>query len=707
MNPAEVKLWLQAQPCDDNLNLPVSKVKLVGPSISAYLAKMGILTIGDLLYHFPHRYIDLSKIKKIKQLKAGESATVLGEVVKVKKWHGRRGIKVINVTITDGSGYIIGTWFNQDFIANRLKAGMQVAFSGRILYKYNQLQIENPLYDVLKEKGEEPIHSGRIVPVHPATQNLSPNIIRRIIKNALNEYGRVSETIPVETIERYNLLPRSIALNEIHFPSSRELLMKARERFIFEELFLMQVGLAVRKKGIEFQTKGISHRRDGELTTKFYKTLPFKLTEDQINAIVEIQNDMEKPRPMNRLLQGEVGSGKTVVAMIALLTAVQSGYQAAMMAPTEVLANQHYLKVKGTMEKLGVNIELLTGNLSQKERESILQRIKAGDVDIVVGTHALIQQTVDFKCLGVVVIDEQHRFGVEQRISLKEKGYYPDVLIMSATPIPRTLSLTLYGDLDVSIIRELPGGRKIGEHVETMLCNQSSRDIAYEIIRSEVNNGRQAYIVCPLIEESDKLEVKAVMEEVDRLKNEIFPDLRVGFIHGRLKSHDKEAIMKQYNEGLLDILISTTVIEVGIDVPNATVMVIEDADRFGLAQLHQLRGRIGRGNYKSYCILFANPTTEEGKKRMDAICNIKDGFQLAEADLQIRGEGQLFGTRQSGLPDLKIAKLTRDAEVLLEARKEAFRIIDNDPHLQSPAYKSLLNEVKRKFADNLEWLFQA
>ncbi len=690
-----------------SLDQPVSKVKSVGGVIAGHLKKLGIETVGDLLSHFPHRYLDLSRMRKIGELKNGESATIIGEVREVKSWRSQRGMRVVNVSIFDGTGYLTGTWFNQPFITKRLKEGMQVTFSGKVAYKYRQLQIDNPLYDILSENSGEPINSGRIIPIHPATQNLTTNTLRRIIKNALDEYGEVPEPLPADLRKRNDLLAKQTALKEIHFPTSRDVLIKARTRFIFEELFLMQVGLAARKKHIETQTKGIAHRRDGDLINKFYEALPFELTSDQKNVIDEIQTDMEKPIPMNRLLQGEVGSGKTMVALAALLTSVQSGYQAAMMAPTEVLASQHYIKLKAMLETLGVQTALLTGTLPPKEREGLMQRVGDGDIDIIIGTHAIIQESVDFKRLGVAVIDEQHRFGVQQRITLKEKGYFPDILIMSATPIPRTLSLTLYGDLDVSIIKELPGGRKVGEHIKTVLVKDTQRDKAYEKIRSEVRDGRQAYIVCPLIEESDKLEVKAVMEEAERLTHEVFPDLSVGLIHGKLKSAEKEEAMRRFNAGELDILISTTVIEVGIDVPNATVMLVEDADRFGLAQLHQLRGRIGRGGHKSYCLLFASMTTDEAKQRMEAICSINDGFLLAEADLKIRGEGQIFGTRQSGLPDLKLAKLTRDIEILATARKEAFTIVDADPTLAAKANLPLRFEVKAKFGNSLDWLFQS
>jgi ATP-dependent DNA helicase RecG len=709
---------------------PVTEVKYVGPAIANHLEKLGIKTVEDLLYHFPHKYLDLSRIKQIGNLRSGDTVTVVGEIKEVKKWRSKRGLQVINVSVSDGTGYITGTWFNQAYIANRLKEGMRVAFSGKVEYKTRLLQITNPFYDILGEdkargraRGKEAtsgiqvnrdksdtVNSGRIIPVHPASQNLTTNTIRRIMKEAIDEFcnpGAFPDIIPSKIRSEKELMHKAQAIREVHFPSGREMLLKARASLIFEELFLMQVGLAARKKRYSTTLKGIEHKIDGELVNRLYNILPFQLTGDQKRVIEEIQADMARPAPMNRLLQGEVGSGKTMVALAALLTAVQSGYQATMMAPTEVLANQHYTKIKALLDSLEVRTALLTGALTQKERDSLSADIGNGTVDVVVGTHAIIQESVDFFRLGVVVVDEQHRFGVEQRMTLKEKGLYPDVLAMSATPIPRTLSLTLYGDLDVSIIKELPGGRRIDEHVKTVLCKPEHHDKAYQKIRNEIAAGRQAYIVCPLVEESDKIEVKAVMEEAERLKSEVFPNLRVGLIHGRLKAKEKEGTMRAFSEGDLDILISTTVIEVGVDVPNATVMLIEDADRFGLAQLHQLRGRVGRGGHKSFCILFAALSTEDSRQRIEAICNINDGFLLAEADLRIRGEGQLFGTRQSGLPDLKIAKLLRDIDILSEARKEAFALVNNDRYLAETENKPLLTEVVRKFGNDLDWLFRS
>jgi len=714
------------------LDSPVRSLKYVGAANARYLKRLNIEDIEDLLYHFPHRYLNLAKLRAISDVKVGEEVTVVGVVRAIRRVKGRRGTRVLNIGIYDGTAYLYGVWFSkaparydyQNSIAERLREGTIVALSGKVSYRFGQLQIESPLFDILDEKmdlGQDTIHTSRIVPLHPATQKLSVGMIRRIIKCLIDNYADLPDALPAWLRVKFDLPPRSLALQEIHFPTTESLCHRARSRLLFEELFLMQLGLAIRKKRLERETNGIRHIIEGELLKNFYSSLPYELTGDQKRAIAEIQEDLASPHPMNRLLQGEVGSGKTVVAVAAMLITIQNGHQGAIMAPTEVLAEQHFHKIRDLVESLGIRVTLLTGSTSPKEKGEIQEKIRQGEVHLVVGTHSLIQEGVQFKSLGLAVIDEQHRFGVRQRVNLKEKapkhggrGYNPDVLIMTATPIPRTLSLTLYGDLDVSIIRELPKGRKLAEHVETIICDREHRRWAYERMKSEIKRGRQGYIICPLIEESDKLEdlpagrqVKAVMEEVERLRTQIFPDLRVGFIHGKLKPAEKEEVMRKFRDGSLDILISTTVIEVGIDVPNASVMIIEDAERFGLAQLHQLRGRVGRGKYKSYCILFADPVTDEGKRRIEAIGNIIDGFKLAEADLEIRGEGELFGTRQSGLPDLKLAKLTRDIDILLKARKEAFELVKGDPNLSQPEHRLLLGEVKRKFAANLEWLFHS
>ena len=675
------------------LDEPIESAKHVGTTIGRRFRRLGIETLRDLLCHFPHRYLDFAEIRKISEVKVGEEVTVVGTVKDIKKRMGRSGIRVLSIGIFDGTGYVYGTWFNQSYIAKRLKEGTRVAYSGKIIYRFGLMQIQNPLFDVVEDDNFKSVNTGRIIPIYPATQDLSPALIRRVIRNVLAEFIDILDYMPVETRRKLGLPNLLFSLQEIHFPLSKSNLKKAKNRLLFDELFLMQLGLALKKKRFEESMVGIKHVVKENKLDQFFKLLPFKLTTDQNNVIKEIYEDMANSRPMSRLLQGEVGSGKTVVALAALLTTVSCGYQGAIMAPTEVLANQHFLKMKEILDKLGVKSVSLTGSIPAKKREELQEGICNGDTDIIIGTHALIQEGVEFNNLGLVVVDEQHRFGVEQRMKLKEKGVYPDVLIMTATPIPRTLSLTLYGDLDISIIKERPGGRDLSEYVETYVCNNRHRKRAYEKIRSEVKKGRQAYIICPLIEESDKLEAKAVKDEVIYLRKEVFPDLRVGVIHGKLKSKDKDQIMREFRENKVDILISTTVVEVGIDIPNASVMLIENADRFGLSQLHQLRGRIGRGEHKSYCILFADLATEESKARMKAIKEIKDGFKLAEADLEIRGEGQLFGTRQSGLPDLKLAKLTRDIDVLLMARKEAFAIIEADPELSLSIDKPLMRVV--------------
>ncbi|MDO8885342.1 ATP-dependent DNA helicase RecG [Candidatus Oleimmundimicrobium sp.] len=688
------------------LDKPIETVKYVGTTTGKRFRRLGVETLGDLLFHFPHRYLDFTKIKKVSNVKVEEEVTVVGIVKNIRKHIGRNGTRILSIGIFDGTGYVYGTWFNQNYIANKLKEGMQVAYSGKIVYRFGLMQIQNPLFDVIDERQAESVHTGRIIPIYPATQDLSPVLIRRIIKNLLTEFLDIPDYMPVELRKKLELSNISFSLQEIHFPSSKSNLEKAKKRMLFDELFLMQLGLAIKKKRFEKNVAGIKHVINEEKLNQFFKLLPFELTADQKRTTNDIVNDMASSRPMSRLLQGEVGSGKTVVALAVLLTTVFCGYQGAIMAPTEVLANQHFLKTKEILDKLNIVSANLTGSMPAKKKEELQEEIRKGNIDIVIGTHTLIQEKIEFKNLGAVVVDEQHRFGVEQRMKLKEKGACPDVLIMTATPIPRTLSLTLYGDLDVSIIKERPGGRDFSEHVETYICNNRHRKKAYEKVRSEVKQGRQTYIVCPLIEESDKLEVKAVMDEVVYLREKVFPDLRVDVIHGKLKSEEKNRVMERFREGKVDILISTTVIEVGIDVPNASVMLIENADRFGLSQLHQLRGRIGRGEHKSCCILFANLSTEESKARMKAIKEIKDGFKLAEVDLEIRGEGQLFGTRQSGLPDLKLAKLTRDIDVLLRARKEAFAIVEEDPDLSLPINKPLMRTVKQRFSKNLDWLFQ-
>ena len=683
------------------LAAPVTSIPGIGSANAQKLAPLGIKTIGDLLYHFPRKYLDRSTVTPIGQVKTGQDVTVVGRVRDVESRTTRKRKNMLIITIFDGTGYLSGVWFNQEYHKDRLKEGVEASFSGRVLYQYDRLQMVNPAYDVLGTEGSgsahEAIHTGRIIPVYPGTAGVTSAMLRRHVSRALEAYGDMADPLPASVMSKFGLMGTAEAIREIHFPEGAESLKKARYRALFDEIFIMQVGLALKKKRRELESKGIAHAPPGELVSRFRQSLRFELTPAQERSWREIAGDMGRTVPMNRLLQGEVGSGKTVVAVLALLLSVENGYQGAIMAPTEVLAYQHENRIREMLDGLPVTVALMTGGSEKDVRKAVA----AGQVDIVIGTHALIQKEVSFERLGIVVIDEQHRFGVGQRVSLERKGASPHVLHMSATPIPRTLSLTLYGDLDVSVIDELPPGRK---GVVTVVADKSQRKGAFAMVEKEVALGRQVFVICPLVEESDKLEARAAQEEAKRLSN-VFPGYRTGLLHGQMKSEEKRGVMDRFQAGEIDILISTLVVEVGMDVPNATVMIIENADRFGLAQLHQLRGRIGRGSERAICVMFADPTTDEAKARMKAIQEYDDGFALAEKDLEIRGEGTLFGTRQSGLPDLKLARLSRNFDLIRKAREEAFRLVDADPALRRPEDTLLRGEVNRRFAGTLEWLF--
>ena len=684
---------------------PVTKLPGVGSTYARRLAQLDIKTVGHLLYHFPRRYLDRSNVTPIGSVKIDQDVTVIGTVCDMNSRRTRSRKNILVVTLFDGTGYMSGVWFNQEYHRDRLREGVEVAFSGKVQFQYKRLQMVNPSYDVLGggEEGEvrgggpEGIHTGRIIPLYPGTAGITSAVLRKMVSGALDAVDGMADVLPEEVRRTFGLMTLTEALREVHFPEGEETLKKARYRALFDEVFIMQVGLALRKKRREREGGGISHGSPGGLVERFRLSLPFELTAAQEKAWGEIAGDMSRAIPMNRLLQGDVGSGKTVVAVQALLLAAEGGYQGAIMAPTEVLAHQHYRRIGEMLEGFPVRVGLITAGTPVED----LRDIASGDVDVVVGTHALIQEGISFDRLGVVVIDEQHRFGLRQRVTLVAKGSDPDVLHMSATPIPRTLSLTLYGDLDVSVIEELPAGRK---GVVTVVADNSQRKGAYAMVGKEVQLGRQAFVICPLVEESDKLEVRAAEKEAKRLAD-VFPGLNIGLVHGQMKSGDKRMVMDRFGAGEIDILISTVMVEVGIDVPNATVMIVENADRFGLAQLHQLRGRIGRGSQRAICVLFADPSTDEAKARMEAIRRYDDGFELAEADLRIRGEGSLFGTRQSGLPDLKLARLSRDFKLIRNARSVAFRLVDQDPVLSEGGNVLLRWEVNRRFGGTLDWLF--
>ena len=680
----------------------------VGPRIEAALKELGVASLADLISHYPSRHEDLSNVKRISDLRVGEKATVVGRVVKTKPV-GRpvRGRSPgFSVQLYDGTGYLPATVWGRHWLAGQLVPETLVLVSGEVQRRYGiQLAAKNvEVVDDPDSPGDS-AHAGRFVPVYPASKNIPARRLRTLIHRALDEAGHLLDPLPAALLVRHGLAGLGDAVREVHFPSSRPALKSATRRLVFHELFLIQVGLAARKVRLEKDEAGRSHKGDGSLLNPFLKSLPFGLTGAQERVIGELLADLRAEKPMRRLVQGDVGSGKTVVAVAALLAAVESGGQGAIMAPTEVLAEQHYLSISAALEDLPVEVVLMTGSQGAGERRESLERVKEGEAHVVIGTHALIQKGVEFDDLSLVVVDEQHRFGVSQRTVFKEKGAStPDTLVMTATPIPRTLSLTLYGDLEVSLIDELPPGRK---PVETHLVDLVQREDAYEAVRSELAAGRQAYVICPLVEESEALEdVRAAEELYEELEAEIFPERKVGLLHGRMKAPEKREVMAKFRSGEIEVLVATVVVEVGVDVPNAGAIVIEGAERFGLSQLHQLRGRVCRGLHPPKCFLIGEPRTDDARSRLEALCEHQDGFRLSEVDLAIRGEGTLFGSRQSGMPDLKMAKLLRDVDVLVEARKEAFDLVARDPTLKSSEHRPLRREVRELLGANVEWLFR-
>lgn len=710
--------------------IDVGQVKGLGGKRSRSLAEAGIATVADLLHHVPRRYIDRSQKSPISQVPIGSEVTIIGNVVSVRDRRPRRNLHIIEAVIEDDSARIKAVWFNQGYLVRQLQNADEVALSGVVETFRGSMQMKTPAVDVLSGN-QEGLTVGRVVPVHSAAGGVSPGHLRRAIYNALKRSQPIEDAIPTELKAVNGLMERDKAFGSIHFPETIDEVGPARKRLVYDELFRLELALAIQKRLQMESSIGISHEPNGELAERFLDGLPYELTRAQRRVLAEIEGDLRASHPMHRLLQGEVGSGKTVVAVATLLRGTEGGWQGALMAPTEVLAEQHYLGVRSLLADAGlspalgeshlgmdslfteqsdgpaVHVALLTGSTAtanynpEISRSELADDIASGQVDLVVGTHALIQEGVRFSRLGVAVVDEQHRFGVAQRVLLKEKADVaePDLLIMTATPIPRTLSMTLYGDLDVSIIDEMPPGRT---PVETRMISRAEESTAWRLIEDEVANGRQAFVVCPLVDDSPKVEAASATAEHERL-SALMPGLRVGLIHGQMRPGDKEDIMAAFRAGEVDVLVSTTVIEVGIDVPNATVMVIEDAQRFGLSQLHQLRGRVGRGEHPGVCILLADPTTSDGENRLAAMVGTNDGFRLAEEDLRIRGQGTVFGTRQSGLKDLKLADILADFEVLTVARRDAFALVDADPTLSG--HPELRDEVAAMLGDEVDWLF--
>jgi ATP-dependent DNA helicase RecG len=689
---------LRSPPRPGLLEAPISALRGAGPKRSEAAGELGIETVGDLLWHLPHGYRDRTAMAEIADLRLGESATVLAEVRSARvRPIRRRGLRaIVEAEVADSSGPMKAVWFNQAWVAEKLQPGARVLLHGKL--DRSSFRVE--AHEIVSDDGPEGgLHTTGIVPVHPASERLRPAVLRDWANQAIGLARCAIEPLPAELRARLGLPCVADALHSAHFPEAREDAELARERLGFQELFLHQAALATRRRRRRTERAGIPLGEPGELTGRWLEGLPFELTSDQRAALDDLNADLMAERPMNRLLMGEVGSGKTVCALYAMLRAVEGGAQAAMMAPTETLAEQHAATVATLLGELPLRFALLTGATPGARRRETLERLGAGELPLVVGTHALIEPDVEFAQLAVAVVDEQHRFGVRQRAALDAKGpgdRAPHVLHMTATPIPRTLSLTAYGDLDSTTLRELPAGRR---PIKTWAVGEERRAGAYEFIRERLREGRQAYVVCPLVEGSAKLEAKAATEEAARLRDGEFRDFAVTLIHGQMPAREKSSAMAEFASGRADVLVATSVIEVGIDVPNATVMLVEGAERFGLSQLHQLRGRVGRGEHASQCILFADAASELAARRMEAIASTSDGFKLAETDLTLRGEGELLGTRQHGLPRFKAARLPEDFELLASARREVLGLIERHGSLEAAELGPLMDAVRARFGD--------
>jgi ATP-dependent DNA helicase RecG len=681
------------------LSSDVQYAKHVGPATAPLLRKLGIRTVCDLFYHVPSHYRDLSQIKKVSQVQVGGFETLRLQVhqIQLRKvgfWKTR-----LDVLAGDETGQILLCWFNAPYMRDRFQPGQRIIVSGKVGL-YDRLQIIAPSVEPDVEDRDGLVHAGRIVPIYPLTERLRQSNLRRIIKSALDRYlDQIEEPFKQEHLKRRGLMPLRDAIRTIHYPDSQDQVPQSHRRLAYDEFFLLEMAMALRRRGVKESKEGIAFEVTPEIDARIRARFPFKLTRYQEKALAGIKADLASARPMNRLLQGDVGSGKTVLALYAMLVAVANKWQAALMAPTEVLADQHSRTISRYLEGSRVRIALLSAAVKPKERESVRRALEAGQIDIAIGTHALIEKAVQFARLGVVVIDEQHKFGVLQRARLRHKAHEPDVLVMTATPIPRTLSLTVFGDLDVSTIEGLPPGR---QPVQTILVPEQEMQKAFAFIREHVQQGEQAFFIYPLIEESEKLDLKAATERAEFLQRQVFSEFKVGLLHGRMSPADRDETMRAFRDRQYHVLVSTVVIEVGIDIPNATIMVVEHAERFGLSQLHQLRGRIGRGHRKSYCLLFGYPTSEEAQKRLSAVCETSDGFRIAEEDLRIRGPGEFFGTRQHGLPEIKIGDLIGDYEILRTAREDAFALVAADPRLALQENRILRMNLAEKFKDRAD-----
>ena len=682
------------------LTTPLQYVKGVGPHRAKQLERKGLVTVGDALFHLPLRHEDRTRFTPLRAIRPGEVVTCAGVVAGISPAPPGRRRQPLVILLRDESGSGTATVWGRPWLARAVQRGQRMIVHGRGARYKDKVTLQVQEWETVDAADDEPIHAGALVPVYSSTEGLPQQALRSLIWRLVEAHAHdIEETLPDPVRARRRLVPLAEAVRGAHFPASEGERADAVRRLAFDDFLLLQLGLAILRSRTTRQ-RGVSMRPRGDLLGRLRASLPFSLTAAQERVWDDIRRDMAAPYPMHRLLQGDVGSGKTVVAALAVCAAVEAGYQAAVMAPTEILAEQHLATFRRLLEPLGIGVTLLTSGLKGRERAARRAAIATGEIGCVIGTHALVQEPVEFKRLGLAVVDEQHRFGVHQRARLKGKGERPDVLVMTATPIPRTLALTLYGDLDVSVLDELPPGRK---PVRTDARTESRRRQIYDFLRAQIADGRQVYVVYPLVEESELVDLKAATDMAQHLQRDVFPDLTVGLLHGRLSSEDKDAIMQSFKAGAIQVLVATTVIEVGIDVPNASVMLIEHAERFGLSQLHQLRGRVGRGPWKSYCILLTSGRLgEDAQRRVEAMVETNDGFKIAEVDLQLRGPGEFFGTRQSGLPEFRVADLLRDTAILEEARREAQAIIAEDTELRSPAHRGLREALLTRWRGKLD-----
>lgn len=682
-------------------------LKGVGPRRAQLLAKAGICSVYDLLSYFPKGYEDQTVIAPIRQLQVGEKQTVYGTVESVsEKNGGRRNLLITTAVISDGTGSVQLTWFNQKYLVKKLKPGKMVFATGKISYAYGgmgQFAMSQVAEFQILEPGEAASEGSGMLPIYSSVGNLNQNFFRMMTHNLLFEdenasiaMSIVQEFFPPELLRKYRLMPREEAFRSMHYPANVQMQRYAKYRMAFEELYLIQCGLMLLKKETQLDKQGICHQKNGYLIKQLLANIPFELTTDQKKAWNEISNDMERDVPMRRLVQGDVGSGKTIVALLALLKTVENGHQGAMMAPTEILATQHFEGFQAQLADMDIKVELLSGKLTKKKKEAVYERLAKHEIDIIVGTHALIQDDVRFADLGLVVTDEQHRFGINQRALLEQKGeLMPDTLFMTATPIPRTMTLTVYGDLDVSLIKQMPPGRK---PIRTFVRTPDRRELIYKFMLEEIKAGRQGYVVCPLVEFNEDSDLPSAEEIYEELSSGIFYGVPCGLVHGKMKPKEKDAVMEAFHSGEIKLLVSTTVIEVGVNVPNASMMVVENAERFGLAQLHQLRGRIGRGEHASYCVLVTSKKTENARERMNIMESTSDGFVLAEEDLKLRGPGQFFGSMQHGLPDLKVVDVLEDIDILFRAREAAIETM-NSPYMQQVVRPILARQYRDHFTN--------